>query len=192
MAIAGTNSGDPLKIDWGNGFTSYNYSPFPSFVFTNYGSLTGTKKVVFEKNCFEDLTQFMAFSIYLDSIDLSLMKNLINIQLISAVSGNIYLSQFKQLRRVVIYNSAVDFIQIGFLKELQLFSISNISISSENLDLLFLEFWTYRKMYSYTPTIYIQALSFATSPLINSIINGTGDYINEGLMNDYGWTILIF
>ena len=86
--------------------------------------------------------------------------------------------------------------KLGFQKNLQNLSLFDLAFDTVAVDDLFLELWKYRQFYlnqlpGTPPGVYISGLGFTESALVTSIINGTGEYVGQGLVTDYGWTVVI-
>jgi hypothetical protein len=183
-----------LFIDWDvpTGFQEYAYTNSLTPISHNYGSVTGKKTVTIEKACLNDILEFNLSGFSLGSIDFSAMSNLEKLFMSGAAVGNVYLSQLTKLKNITISNSPMEYLTIGFQKDLTTLSLSNTAITTENLDMLMIELWNFRMLYSLTPSVYLQTLGFTPSSTVYSIINGTGIYNGQGLVTDFGWTILIF
>jgi hypothetical protein len=183
-----------LFIDWDvpTGFQEYAYTNALTPISHNYAAVSGQKTVTIEKACLNDILQFNLSGFSLASIDFSAMSNLEKLFMSGAAVGNVYLSQLTKLKNITIANSPMEYLTIGFQKDLTILSLSNTAITTENLDMLMVELWNFRMLYSVTPSVYLQTLGFTPSSTVYSIINGTGIYNGQGLVTDFGWTILIF
>lgn len=190
FSVISANLSEKLFVDWGegNGFQEHTYNNTLTSI-NNTFTKTGKKRILIEKECFDDIIQFSVSNIELQGVDSTLFVNLKTLILNAASNGGVYLAPLQKLETIGILNQDVTSFNLGFQKNLQSINIQNTGITSAMLDNIILELWKYRQFYNYSVNAFFQDLGFTPSALFTAIKNGTGAYVMEGLVPDYGWTI---
>lgn len=184
-----TTGGGAVVVDWGDGDTTLNAFGALTAIQHTY-TKTGKKTVRIWSNTFENIKKFYLYNDF-GNVETGLMTNLEIFEYRNGPAGNFYLSHLSKLTNILFDNTQINQLEVGFQKDLIYLTLTDTLITSDNLDALLYELWTYRKLYAGTPTIYLVNLGYTESAYFTSIADGTGDFAGEGLVANYGWTINI-
>jgi hypothetical protein len=186
---------DVVNTFWGDGVeTISSLNNVSNTVISKTYSGSSLKKGYVEKYDLSDIYAFTS-SMELKFEGLYQMDNLVQLVLSNQTAKSYYLQGFTKLQVLNIQNSPIVEIKFGMLPEISNLFLDNVGISSDQLDEMILELWKYRKTYNVSiaggPTFSFQNLGFVPSAFFDSVINGTGDYVGEGLIPDYSISVNI-
>lgn len=193
LGLKSSNSSDEISIDWGigAGFESYDYYNTTTYI-TKSISVPGTKTAVLRKPCFNDLIYFESTEIQLGELDLSSMVNLEQIYLANTGwTGKVFLNPLKNLVRFQISGDAITGLEIGICPDLQYIFVDASAMNALAIEELALNIWQFRQFFNNTIGVYITGTGQTPTTLTNDIVNGTGNYVGEGLDSDYGFTFYV-
>ena len=186
------NAFDVVNTVWGDGSeTITGLDNVSNTVITHTYSGATLKKGYVEKFDLSDIYLFNC-NMELKFEGLNKMDKLAILTLSNQTPKSYYLQQFTKLQLLNINDSPIIDIQFGLLPEITTIFLSNTGISSDKLDEIILELWKYRKAYNTSiaggPEFSFQTLGFTPSDLFDSVVNGIGEYVGEGLV-DYSITV---
>lgn len=129
-------------------------------------------------------------------IDISKLINVEDILLSTNVIAGIFdVSEFKLLINLNMGTNSVTEYTFGFHPNIETIDISNNDIDENAIERILLKLWKWRKQYTFAGSISLDisgnpgSASYTATTL--DIINGTGDFIGEGLVPNYTWLITI-
>lgn len=187
MDLRGAFADQPFRIDWGDG-TSEDLEITNSI--TNYNhsySEEGKYFIRVFKPSFSDLRYVKLFDKinYFDFAPFTGMQDLI---LEFGSAGKYYFNGIKDLENIEIKRTTIEFLNLGFQRNLEVLTLDECVIESDVIDALLLELWTFRKGYLNAIAVTFTDLAYSPSAFATSIVNGTGVYAGDGL-NEYSITV---
>lgn len=177
-------------IDWGDGTVGGNAYGTSLTAINHTYTKTGKKVIRLSKMNFDDVLEFSVNQNF-GRINFGAFKNLEWISYTNGASGNYYFSQLEKVKRIYFNGTSLTALEVGFQKNLEYVTIYATGISTSALDELIKELWNFRKLYAGNPQLLISGLGYTESSYFTSIKDGTGDFAGEGLVTDYGWTIMV-
>lgn len=185
--LRGAFADQPFRIDWGDG-TSEDLEITNSITnYTHTYSEEGKYFIRVFKPSFSDLRYVKLFDKinYFDFAPFTGMQDLI---LEFGSAGKYYLNGIKDLETINIKRTTIEFLNLGFQRNLEVLTLDECVIDSDVIDALLLELWTFRKGYLNAIAVTFTDLGHSPSAFATSIVNGTGVYAGDGL-NEYSITV---
>jgi hypothetical protein len=187
MDLRGAFADQPFRIDWGDG-TSEDLEITNSI--TNYNhsySEEGKYFIRVFKPSFSDLRNVKFFD-KINYFDFAAFTGITDLTLEFGSAGKYYFNGIKDLENVEIKRTTIEFLNLGFQRNLEVLTIDECVIDSDTLDALLLELWTFRKGYLNAIAVTFTDLGYSPSAFATSIVDGTGVYAGDGL-DDYSITV---
>jgi hypothetical protein len=187
MDLRGAFADQPFRIDWGDG-TSQDLEITNSV--TNYNhtySEEGKYFIRVFKPSFSDLRNVKFFD-KINYFDFAAFTGITDLTLEFGSAGKYYFNGIKDLENVEIKRSTIEFLNLGFQRNLEVLTLDECVIDSDTLDALLLELWTFRKGYLNAIAVTFTDLGYSPSAFATSIVDGTGVYAGDGL-TDYSITV---
>jgi hypothetical protein len=187
MDLRGAFADQPFRIDWGDG-TSEDLEITNSV--TNYNhtySEEGKYFIRVFKPSFSDLRNVKFFD-KINYFDFAAFTGITDLTLEFGSAGKYYFNGIKDLENVEIKRTTIEFLNLGFHRNLEVLTLDECVIDSDTLDALLLELWTFRKGYLNAIAVTFTDLGYSPSAFANSIVDGTGVYAGDGL-TDYSITV---
>jgi len=183
MDLRGAFADQPFRIDWGDG-TSEDLEITNSI--TNYNhsySEEGKYFIRVFKPSFSDLRYVKLFD-KINYFDFAPFTGVKDLTLEFGSAGKYYFNGIKDLENLLIKRTTIEFLNLGFQRDLEVLTLDECVIDSETLDALLLELWTFRKGYLNAIAVTFTDLGYSPSAFATSIVDGTGVYAGDGL-TDY-------
>jgi hypothetical protein len=187
MDLRGAFADQPFRIDWGDG-TSEDLEITNSV--TNYNhtySEEGKYFIRVFKPSFSDLRDVKFFD-KINYFDFAAFTGITDLTLEFGSAGKYYFNGIKDLENVEIKRTTIEFLNLGFHRNLEVLTLDECVIDSDTLDALLLELWTFRKGYLNAIAVTFTDLGYSPSAFATSIVDGTGVYAGDGL-TDYSITV---
>jgi hypothetical protein len=187
MDLRGAFADQPFRIDWGDG-TSEDLEITNSI--TNYNhtySEEGKYFIRVLKPSFSDLRNVKFFD-KINYFDFAAFTGITDLTLEFGSAGKYYFNGIKDLENLLIKRTTIEFLNLGFQRNLEVLTIDECVIDSDTLDALLLELWTFRKGYLNAIAVTFTDLGYSPSAFATSIVDGTGVYAGDGL-TDYSITV---
>lgn len=187
----------------GNSYVSVNLSmqdalPFTKNLFTSVKindllswNIEGIHKVTVKAPSFSDIKEFRNVENLTDDpgdgakiVDLKIqsLKYIEFLRLFDLEIETLFLNTFTDLNELVVKYSTIDKIDFSYLKNLEVFKLENVEISSEQLENMIKVFWDFRKSYKNNSlTIELKDMPNPLTDESLAMINGTGIYSSDGL-----------
>lgn len=183
-------------IDYGDGSgpTAQVYSPSTVLIF-DYLGLAGTKIVRGELPCVDDVVTFRAVNQRLSAVNLRELPNIMELDIVDCDQAGIFnIDNLIMLQDLDLQGNDLTGIRIGFMKDIVTIDLDDNDIGQAEIERFLKDIWKFRKLYSDTASIVITLSNNpGVAPLsaeADDIINGNNAYNNEGLVPDYGMTII--
>lgn len=187
MDFRGAFADQPFRIDWGDA-TSEDLEITNSITnYTHTYSEEGKYFIRVFKPSFSDLRYVKLFD-KINYFDFAPFTGLEDLTLEFGSAGKYYLNGIKDLENIEIKRTTIEFLNIGFQRNLEVLTLDECVIESDVIDALLLELWTFRKGYLNAIAVTFTDLGYSPSAFATSIVNGTGVYAGDGL-NDYSITV---
>ena len=187
MDLRGAFADQPFRIDWGDG-TSEDLEITNSI--TNYNhsySEEGKYFIRVFKPSFSDLRYVKLFD-KINYFDFAAFTGITDLTLEFGSAGKYYFNGIKDLENIEIKRTTIEFLNLGFQRNLEVLTLDECVIDSDTLDALLLELWTFRKGYLNAIAVTFTDLGYSPSAFATSIVDGTGVYAGDGL-TDYSITV---
>jgi len=143
--------------------------------------------------CPEEISLFTLASQVVTEIDISELRNVATLSLFgNMITGELDISEFIKLEVVSFAGNSLDNVIVGYHPALESIDISSNNISNDNLDTIILDLWNFRNRYTFSGTV----LNVSGNPDLPlsafalDILNGTGEFVGEGLVADFGWILI--
>jgi hypothetical protein len=144
----------------------------------------GFKRIYFQAPSFEDVNFFQSNGASIKDLNLDAFYNLKNLNILNQlIEGTFYLNRLSKLENVNLVDTPITALSIGFLPNILIFAIDNLDLDEIALEDFIREFWNFRKMYGHHVDIYLTNTVIANAETL-AMINGTGIYAGDGLVNN--------
>lgn len=115
--------------------------------------------------------------------DFGKFRNLSNLAVYNGTRGKYYLTT-PNYQIINFQNTPLQGLNIGFQRNITSLTLSDTSINSDALDVLLTEIWNFRKGYNNAWDVYLVNLGYTVSDYADAIINGTGQFAGDGLVDN--------
>jgi hypothetical protein len=155
----------------------------------------GKKRIDIMAPCLENVSLFSISDKNVEETpDFSLFKNVTAVGMANCgIGGYLDVSMLSKTAGIFFENNNLTNIDIGFHPDLQSLKINDNQLAAIEIERILLKIWDFRDYYSDPSTmeIYLAGNPGAASMTDKAleVINGTGDYVGEGLATDYSITI---
>jgi hypothetical protein len=115
--------------------------------------------------------------------DFGKFTNLQNLAIYNGTGGKYYLTTPNYVI-INFQNTPLQGLNIGFQRRITALTLADTSINSDALDALLTEIWNFRKGYVNAWDVYLVNLGYTISDYADDIINGTGQFAGDGLVDN--------
>jgi hypothetical protein len=176
-----------FRIDWGDGITE-DLTTGDGLTAYNHTYLSEGKYFIRVFKASFIYTYDLVFFDKINFFDFNSFQFLRNIRFEFGSAGKYYFNGIKDLENVEIKRTTIEFLNLGFHRNLEVLTLDECVIDSDTLDALLLELWTFRKGYLNAIAVTFATLGYSPSAFATSIVDGTGVYAGDGL-TDYSITV---
>lgn len=187
---SGTSS---MDINWDKGAGTITYPLTTNTVITQSYSNTNLKRVNMLKSSFADITGFISNSLSILKMDWSAFKKLTNLRLLSADHGpTIYLNNLPQLTNLQITgSSSTTNVELDYMPNLSTLTLSSLGLTAQGIEDLIARLHSFRKLMNTNPTIVITGFGGTVTARTTAMLQGTGEFLGQGLVVHYAWSVTI-
>ena len=165
----------------------------PTILSTVLPALPATRSIDLNLHCPEKINFFLIIGSNISEIDLNELKNVTDLILPNnGINGDLDISEFLELENLNCLGNNFDNAIFGYHPSIENINLSGNNISQANFDVMLFSLWNFRNQYTFSGIVLNISgnTGLPLSAYANSIINGTGDFVGEGLVPDYGWIVI--
>ena len=181
-----------MNVDSDDGFPQLNVLLSTSTSVPSTWSFNGTKRVTYLKSNFNDFTGLEVSNMRFRKAEYYKFVNLDKLKFTNCELGTtVYLNNLPTLKNIEIAtDTTVNHIDIGYMPNLVLLKLTALALTTAAIEEIIERTWQMRQFrIAAPPTIQFISNLPTISAKTTAIVNGTGDYVGQGLAADLGYTI---
>lgn len=194
LEIQSNNPSEEVQIDYGfgDGWQTETYTTALTSIVAPV--LAGKKYFQMRKPSFEDVKLLTITQTDFKDWNWQLFRNIETIAVDEAAfKGIVYLNKLPKLVTVNLANmSLITGVEFGVSPDLTNITLNNLGFNSLSIEAMIDNLWNLRNEFQNTVSIYFVSMGIIPyTSKTTAQINGTGIYTGQGLIADFGWTIVM-